>query len=225
MTLAQPALYLFLFAMIFMSILAFILTKGRRNKLLREFSPQFAGKQQAVSQLDSALEAILSKADQLVALDEVEELRKKADELRLSFEDMQSQMLVLRASADKEIAAAEKELAEFVALKKNISESRKLAREVKAKRDKQLEEAVQLDGQIKQSQMSMEEAVKEVPEEHQETIKKLSETYQDAVEQLITLREIQAQGVKRYLNLQQQYEELDKEHRELLASEGNRQGP
>ena len=174
-----------------------------------------------ISVINSSIDNAIKKFEHLVSADELEQLDSAKDQLNKTLQEVQSKLHNLEnalASKQKEVDAAESSHND---LKRSKEAAAVLADDLKATKAKLESEHKALETELNQSLSQLQALSSElhINPQAEAGINKIKNSLSNSQIQLKTLIQIYQQGSTRFVNLQEQYKDLEKEFTKLVEKE------
>jgi chromosome segregation ATPase len=196
---------------------------------VRVFSQQSSksfGKDRDILKAESAkFDGIIERAAEytrtMISLDEVKTIEAKKTQVLQVVAEERSRVKRVEQDLEQLQVKVDKQEAKHNELKKGKEDAERLADDIKANKERLLSEAKKLQDELQQSKSQMETILSEVDlnEEQISALKDITTSIEKMGAQMKELADIHTQSSGRFVNLQKQFSELEKEFRKLVDKE------
>ena len=200
-------------------------------KVLRSQASKEVGKERDVfkaeiAKFDDAIEVALSSLSGMSPLSDVRELEEKRKKIAADFDVERGKVTKLEGDLAALQKKVDKQEARHNELKKGKEDADRIADDIRANQEKLLAESKKLESELGQSKAQMSALVSSLPldADQRAAIKEITDAVEKLGEQLKTLMEVNEVTSGRFLALQTQYSELEKEYRKLVDKELSGEG-
>ncbi len=191
------------------------------SKNLKESAQDTTSLRSDITELDTAIDTAATILEDMVSLDDKVTLEKEKTDFQTNIEEQRAKTEALQIKLEesqKNVAAAEAKLDE---LKRGKEESFTLAAEIRSNSEQLEAERSKLEAELNNSKTQMKELQSEL-ELTAAQVAALDEIYStidDVGQNMTNLSQSHQLATDRFLNLQTQYEELEKEYAKLIEKE------
>lgn len=184
-------------------------------------SKDIADVEEQISAIDSAIEQAFIYCDKMIPLADSKEREDQIVALGAQLAEAQEKLQKLDQQVEKLQATVEEEEAHHNELKKGKEEAALLAHEIREHSQALESECAQLEQQLQNSQAQLTALSTEIKLTNEQTIamNKINAALEKSHSQLQSLIEIHTLARNRFLNLETQYVELEKEFTKLVEKE------
>jgi len=165
---------------------------------------------------DEATERALEKLDKMVSLDEKMKFEQESATIQKSIDVERGKVNKIQKDLQSLQERVDQQEAKHSELKRGKEESDVLAKSLRDNRQKFVEEAISLAGSCNGVLAKFDSVSAKLSKESLQEIQELEETFRMSSAQLTEFSEFYSRAANRFINLEKQYAELEREFRKLL---------
>jgi chromosome segregation ATPase len=195
-------------------------------RLLQAQASRSAGKEREsvkaeVAKYDNAINLVIEKLNLMVSFDEISELDKRKAQIGEEVKVEQQKVEQLQTSLSKLQEKVDVQEAKHAELKKGREDSQRIADDIREKKEILAAEYDKLQGDLAQSQSQVSELSNgvEMDDGQKNALNDIQASLKSMLDHMNEVQEANKLATQRFMNLETQYTELEKEFRKLIDKE------